>query len=69
MASLHGFQVVRPGYFGPGDGPAGEEETQLSLQSGEAPEAYILDGDVRKSHRPPEVLSAGYQGQRIFTCN
>ena len=63
MASLHGFQVVRPGYFGLGDGPEGEEETLLSFQSGKAPETYILDSDVRKSYQPPDVLSVGYKGQ------
>ncbi len=68
MASHYGFQVVRPGYLCPGDGPTPEDQTEECIQSGEALDDYILDMDVRKAYRPKDLLSVGHEGQRTYTC-
>ncbi len=68
MASHYGFQVVCPGYLCPEDGPTPEDQTEECIQNGEALDDYILDTDVRKAYRPRDLLSVGYDGQRMYTC-
>ncbi len=51
MASHYGFQVVRPGYICPEDGPVSEAQAQESIQCGEALDDYILDTDVTKAYK------------------
>ncbi len=68
MASHYGFQVVRPRYLCPEDGPAPKDQAEEYIQSGEASDDYILDTDVRKAHRPKDLLSVGHDAQRTYTC-